>query len=299
MTSIISWSGADSHGTSSMYFASDSRISWDKTGKVAIDAVPKVMASTTQPEIFGFTGYVLLPYIALSQACTAIDCGLRGQEAEESADSKREWLSSRITKLARSHPKGTQYAFTVLYGIRTGSDVYISRKGKEPPVHSHDKPKARFDLYLLNWDGQSDNIEHKRYPASQTKSSILKLSGTGEESIKSAGKMWEESSSNGTSRTMFSSLCQSLKSCEDPQSGGAPQLVGMYRKGTARIFGVVTTAGPFFQGVRLEDPPGAAVEWRDELLRRVDSTGALIVGAKARDSDLEFMKFNEEKSRKG
>lgn len=285
MTSLIAWSGADPHGTASIYFASDSRISWDKRGNTVWDTAPKVLASMMQPEIFGFTGYALLPYVALSQACMAIDRGLRGVQAERSPDGKCDWLWDRIKTQTIMHPAGAAHSFNILYAVRTGSKVYIQRKGKEPPVHSIDEPKATFDLYVLSWDALGQKFSEKHYPVPHSQSSILKLSGTGETSVKNAHAVWEMSPARGTSRSMFSALCLSLKSGSDPQSGGAPQLVGMYRKGNGRTFGVVTPEGAFFQGVKFSDHPGDSVEWRDHLFRRVEFNGAILNGAKSRSSD--------------
>lgn len=289
MTSLIAWSGADTHGTASIYFASDSRISWDKLGKRVWDTAPKVLASTTQPEIFGFTGYALLPYVALSQACMAIDRGLRGAQDEKSPDGKCDWLWNRIKTQTKMHPSGADHSFNILYAIRTGSKAYISRKGKEPPAYSPDEPKATFDLYVLSWDASSEKFSEKHYGVPHSESSILKLSGTGETHVRNAHNVWEKSPGRGTSRSMFSALCLSLETGNDPQSGGAPQLVGMYRKGNGRTFGVFTSQGAFFQGVRFSDHPGDSVEWRDQLFRRVEFNGRLLDGARSRSSDSEWL----------
>jgi len=268
-----------------MYFASDSRISWDGTGRVVWDSAPKVLASMTQPEIFGYTGYALLPYAALSQACMAIDLGLRGPQSEKSPAGKCEWLWDRIKTQAKLHPTGAQHSFSVLYAVRTGSKTYIKRKRKDPPIHDPEKPKANFDLYVLSWDASLQKFSENHYPVPQVRSSILKLSGTGSDHVKSAHEVWEESPGRGTSRSMFSALCRSLKDGGDLQSGGPPQLVGMYRTGNAQTFGVVTTAGSFFQGVSFGDHPGDTVEWRDELFRRVNSAGMLLDGARSRPTE--------------
>ena len=50
MTSFIAWLGVDSRGPTSMYFASDSRISWDKVPGVW-DCGQKVFAANAGAEI--------------------------------------------------------------------------------------------------------------------------------------------------------------------------------------------------------------------------------------------------------
>ena len=276
MTSFIAWSGADTHGTSSMYFASDSRISWDKAGVNRWDTGAKVLASQNHPEVFGFTGYALLPFTVLTQARTAIDAGLRDPQAEKSADGKCDWLWDRIKEQTNAHPVGPDHDFTILYGVRTGTKTYIQRKGNEPPVHDDANPRATFTLYVLTWTASTEAFASARHPVPHACSSILRLSGTGAGGIQAAQDVWLESPGKGTSRTMFSSLCDALRSGADKQSGGAPQLVGLYRQGNGRTMGVVTQEGAFFQGVPFRSHPGEAVEWRDELFNPVDSTGTPI-----------------------
>lgn len=278
MTSFIAWSGADTHGTSSMYFASDSRISWDKSGVNRWDTGAKVLASRSHPELFGYTGYALLPFTVLTQACTAIDAGLRDPQAEKSADGKCDWLWERIKEQTFAHPVWPGHDFTILYGIRSGCRTYIQRKGKgnEPPVHEDSSPRATFTLYVLTWNAASKSFTSARYPVPHACSTILRLSGTGADGIQAAQDVWLRSPDSGTSRTMFSSLCDALREGGDKQSGGAPQLVGLYRKGNGRTIGVVTRAGAFFQGVPFRSHPGNAVEWRDELFNLVDSQGVSI-----------------------
>ena len=59
MTSLLAWVGVDSRHLSSIYLASDSRISW---GDVANwDFGRKLFASTKYPEIIGYVGDVLFP----------------------------------------------------------------------------------------------------------------------------------------------------------------------------------------------------------------------------------------------
>ena len=278
MTSFIAWSGADTHGTSSMYFASDSRISWDKSGVNRWDTGAKVLACRCHPELFGYTGYALLPFTVLTQAYTAIDAGLRDPQAEYSAEGKCDWLWNRIKEQTYAHPTSPDHDFTILYGVRTGTKTYIHRrgKGKEPPVHDAADPKATFDLYALYWNSIARTFQSAHYPVPHSCSSILRLSGTGAGNIRAAQEVWLQSPGKGTSRTMFSSLCDALRNGADNQSGGAPQLVGLYRQGPGRTIGVVTQEGAFFQGVPFRHHPGSAAEWRDELFNPVDSTGTPI-----------------------
>lgn len=158
------------------------------------------------------------------------------------------------------------------------SRTYIQRKGNcnEPPDHEETSPRATFTLFVLTWSAARKSFDSATYPVPHSCSSILRLSGTGADGIQAAQKVWLRSPGSGTSRTMFSSPCDALKEGVDKQSGGAPQLVGLYRKGNGRSIGVVTRAGAFFQGVPFRSHPGNAVEWRDELFNPVNSQGVPI-----------------------
>lgn len=59
MTLLASWAAIDTHGISSAYIVSDSRISWGN--KKYFDFGKKVFASKKYPEIFGYAGDVLFP----------------------------------------------------------------------------------------------------------------------------------------------------------------------------------------------------------------------------------------------
>jgi hypothetical protein len=59
MTTIVTWAAVDTHGVSSIYIASDSRISWGAT--TVWDSGRKTFASQDCPFVFGYWGDVLFP----------------------------------------------------------------------------------------------------------------------------------------------------------------------------------------------------------------------------------------------
>ena len=74
MTLLASWIGIDTHGPTSAYMVSDSRISWGMTRN--FDYGKKVFASSQYPEIFGYAGKVIFPSIVLAQLIEMIDAGI-------------------------------------------------------------------------------------------------------------------------------------------------------------------------------------------------------------------------------
>lgn len=68
MTSLAAWVAVDQRGPSSVYIATDSRISWrDQCGLVIrkMDNSRKTSASNSSPQIFGFVGDVIFPALQL------------------------------------------------------------------------------------------------------------------------------------------------------------------------------------------------------------------------------------------
>lgn len=253
MTTLLSWTGIDTHGPASIYIASDSRISWG--AKKTWDLGRKVFASRNEPEIFGYCGSVAFPIQILSQIVDLIDNGyycIRNMPYEE----KLEILRKEIERSYFSLPALQRGDCEILYATRV-----------------RDKMKSSFHAAKIIINKSSVSAEDIELPE---RSGIIACSGSGRSSLNSSYRMWidekhkEGNSRIRTSRSVFSSFCLSLKSQEDPFSGGAPQLAGVYRVGSAKNFGVIYNGKRFFGG--LEISPEASmndhVEWRNELFER-------------------------------
>lgn len=263
MTSFIAWLGSDSRGPTSLYFASDSRISWGNDPKTW-DTGRKLFATQTTPEIFGFTGSVLLPQAILTRTCDFIDRGFRSRENSNSPESRAEWLAAMVVSEVKAHPQKRLDDFSIFYGLRSGEGM---------PDRSH------FNLFHIHWSSREEAISTISVEIPLV-SSILKLHGSGTSSLKKWAISWKESDQGNTSRTMFSAFCDSMSSGEDKLTGGEPQLVGLYRNGNARVFGVVTKNGPSMEGSL--NPPiaiDADIEWRDALFQRVNRAGTPLKSA--------------------
>jgi hypothetical protein len=83
------------------------------------------------------------------------------------------------------------------------------------------------------------------------------------------------------SRAVFTGFCDSLISGEDPFSGGAPQLVGLYRNGSGMHFGTILRGKSYYRGLEAAQLSVPQIEWRNELFERCDSSGKRIEGAQA------------------
>ena len=128
---------------------------------------------------------------------------------------------------------------------------------------------ATFALFELSWE-PTKGWDTSMKPLPQ-KSDVAAIYGSGEASIKESVRRWRRSEAGGTSRSIFSAFCDSLKSGSDPATGGAAQLVGIYRQGTAKSFGVIYGKSRYLHGLCVDGSQYlGGVEWFNELFERCD-----------------------------
>lgn len=263
MTSLVSWVGVDSRGPASIYIATDSRISWG--GNSNWDAGRKVFASRSRPEVFGYVGDVLFPSLVLGQIADAI-------ESPETIDKPAaEARFARIANLIKSAfhslPASEKRDFKIAYARRFGQGM-----------------RADFRFFSLSWNAATSwTLLEEEVPP--TSGSIV-IWGTGANAVEVWEERWNRSSQGGTSRAIFSALCDAIDSGRDPRSGGAPQLVGLYRIGQARTIGVVHEGRPYVFGLEAEpaDHSTDGLEWRNHLFERCDVNGNRLVTAQPHHS---------------
>jgi hypothetical protein len=263
VTSFVSWLGADSRGPTSIYFASDSRISWGRD-PLAWDTGRKLFACRESPEIFGFTGYVLLPQSILARASEFIDRRIWPPLPSLSPTERAATLAVLTKKEVEAHMHPIAEDFSLFYAARSGEGM---------------PDRCGFQLFQIHCNARSREITvHPVLMPSV--SSVLLTHGTGAESINHWAARWQSSDQGGTSRAVFSAFCDSLSAKEDARSGGEPQLIGLYRHKNAQVFGVVTARGGSFEGILgVEVPRQAGIEWRDEAFQRVNPDGSLLKAA--------------------
>ena len=251
MTSFIGWIGVDSRGPASIYLASDSRISWGSP--TVWDSARKLFASVRYPELLGYIGDVLFPSQILGQIVDLIDSDVLFG-IDDSHEEKWQRFSTQINDSFASYPREKGRSFTVVYATRQGSGV-----------------SSVFHLATISWDPSAGWSQ--QWVVLPTTSGLITALGSGAESVEKWYSRWSRTGQAGTSRSVFSAFCDSLFSREDPYTGGPPQLVGIYRIGAARTFGVIYTGQANVLGL----PARAlgtlqSIEWRNSLFERCDGT---------------------------
>lgn len=261
MTTFAAWIGVDPRGPGSIYLASDSRISWGTA--LNWDRGRKVFASSNHPDILGYIGDVLFPSLALAQVTSAIDAGVMYSIVASPAERFKQ-IESSVKASFTLYPKNQRQPFAIIYATREG-----------------EFSNSVFHLYILSWNPLV-GWKGAEMPMPD-KSSTLCILGSGGTALSEWQTRWESSTESGTSRAVFSAFCDALYSDQDPRTGGAPQLVGVYRKGSGRVFGVIYDENPFLFGMRLEKDVASAssdLQWRNRFFERCDAQGRLIQGAK-------------------
>lgn len=249
MTSLIAWIGVDSRGPASIYLASDSRVSWDSGEKW--DFGRKVFASSRYPDVLGYYGDVLFTSQVLGQVISLIDSQSLF-EVDSTPESKFEAICSMVKQAHTKYPQKI---------LRTFSIVHCSRNGNGM--------SAKFMLFELSW--KPNKGWHYDVKPMPRKSDIIASYGSGTASILESVKRWKQSEVGGTSRSIFSAFCDSLTSGVDPATGGSAQLVGIYRQGAARTFGIVWRKRRYLHGLCVDGSKYlGGVEWFNELFERCD-----------------------------
>lgn len=259
MTSLIAWIGVDSRGPASFYMASDSRISWGAGGNW--DFGRKLFATRVFPDLFGYCGDVLFPSLVLGQFMALVDAGCLCSP-EASAEERHTAMVGMVRTSFEGLPPAVRRSFLILHCGREGEGM-----------------TARFQLWRSGWSprgGWEDTM--MTLPVGST---LVSAEGSGGETVLEYDRAWRGSQAGRSSRAVYSAFCDALKSARDPHSGGGPQLVGLYRKWPARLFGTICDDHQYLLGLPSPNttaPPG--IEWRNERFERCDPrTMTILPGA--------------------
>jgi hypothetical protein len=254
MTLLVAWAAVDTHGTSSMYIASDSRISWGN--EATYDRGRKVFAFQKYPDILGYCGDVLFPSLALNQIVDLADAGLLfGSNFD--ANDKFQAIVDKLNDLAREYPclhTGLEEnSLSVIHGSRHAStgDSFSCR------TISWSKKRG--------WSGETAPMPRQ--------SDVLFALGSGADTFSENLKRYKQGPTAGTSRAVFHCICDTLANTDEPTIGGPPQLVGIIRKpgSGALTYGTIHRGRRTFLGAHIDNLRNFdAVQWRNENFELCD-----------------------------
>lgn len=262
MTLIISWIGVDDKlegkSIASLYIASDSRYSWPNSKK--FDYGIKVFGSSIFPEIFGFCGDVLFSSIMFGQLIPQIDSGLLIDKEDTPSDKNKKILDYIKTSWEKYPKDNSTGSFTILYGTRNGKE---------------------FNLYKTSFN-KFKGLENKEIPLPKISTKVCS-EGSGKSEFDTNFLPYENKNHNDfeKSRGVYHCLDFTLKNIKDPATGGLPQIIGLFREGNSKIFGIVKDEIKYIYGKESSESINSSkIEWRNENFERIDpNTLKLIEGA--------------------
>ena len=130
---------------------------------------------------------------------------------------------------------------------------------------------SRFRLWQTSYKVATQRWTDKEHDLSQNHSCLAHLDGTGKNVIEKRRNDWVQTSAKSTSRAAIWAFCDALGSGEDQFSGGAPQLVGLWRKEPAQNFGFLWNGRRYLSGLEVaRNSSWDAVHWFNHLFERCD-----------------------------
>lgn len=252
---LVGWLGTQGSGPASVYLASDSRITWGSDGR-RWDAGRKLFALRNSPDLLGYCGDVLIASQILGQLAETADHHLlfdAGVPAEKRHERMLRLFEQALSQGHRVSPS----PFTVVHVARDHADKH-----------------AQFNIWFIHCAAGRLRDEHCGTidAANAGNSRRLLALGSGAEAYVDETIRWDASAQGHTSRAYFTALCDVLKRGEDLSSGGVPQLIGLYRNGNGRSFGIVHEGARHFNGLALSEAEDySSIEWRDETFQRINA----------------------------
>ncbi|WP_201628296.1 hypothetical protein [Psychrobacter maritimus] len=251
MTLLVAWTGADykkgGNKISSLYLASDSRISWGKAN--AYDHYQKVYGSNKYPDLFGFCGDVTFPTHILSQLISQIDNNLLFKDCDN-ADLKHAKVFAIVEKQLSLYPVEQKQKFTILHASRHNGE---------------------FKLFQIDYN----NICRTQEIILSNESKVVFAGGSGGSSFTDNLLRWKDDRHNnkGTTRGVYHCLIETLERLNDFSVGKSIQLIGLYRINNARIIGTTINNQRYLFGKEVEHSElYDNIEWRNEKFERISSS---------------------------
>ncbi len=254
MTALACWAtyrAGEVKAPSSIYIASDSRITWG-TPKSYWDGGRKIFTCRIEPHMFGYSGDVVFPSLALAQIVSAVDNGLLVFN-EASAAEKHSFVYESLKKSFQRRHSTPDQDFSILHAMRTGEDA-----------------NRTFSVWQITYGAKKK--EWQSVPLTiPTQTGIVAMLGSGKAVAKKHIDQWIKSDVGPRSSAFFSGFCDALFSGEDPHSGGAAQIGALNKGSHAQIIGFIDEGTRYLHG--LEMLPGKMLHriiWKDRQFQNTN-----------------------------
>ena len=253
MTSLAIAVSVDARGPCALYIATDSRITWETTTSKRWDAGQKTFAPVGYPDIFGFCGNAHFPPLALGQMIDLVNAGIIFR-ASDTAERRHQRAMEVVRRAVDNRCQAPITSFSIFHGARDGELM-----------------ASGFRAWKTQYASETEEWTDEELDLSDEGSYLAHLDGSGATTIRAYARKWRGTSAEGTSRAAFWAFCDALYSEKDGFSGGAPQLVGIWRKGAARQFGLLWCGKRYLCGVEVPaDARFDSVDWFNQRFERID-----------------------------
>ncbi len=199
----------------------------------------------------GYCGDAFFPTQILSQVIDMIDAQLLCPEGHSSADCIASIVRT-ISESLKNYGANPKPNFSIIHAMRIGI-----------------KMQSRFEVHKVDFShGNRGNPHFIKIPQD---SGVLASIVSGQTAFDASMSKWRRSDVQATSRAVFSAFCDALRDGIDPLSGPPPQLVGLYRIGGGRAFGVVWNRHRYFYGTEVAgDMSSRNIKWHNDLFELCD-----------------------------
>lgn len=257
MTLIVAWVSRDQDGPSTVYIASDSRLT---QGAAIWDHGKKVYASRTATWIFGFCGAALIVSQLVSQMVDAIDAGFipPQQRPDDGWEACRRYLESGLA------------GGTAFVGCQPSYVIGFRRLDN-----------GHFDggYFTIRTELKVD-FTHLRMDPNMKGSSIVKVLGTGAEVFgEIEAETREKNFRQCVSRVFFAAVCRAISRKCVTTVGGVPQLVSLRENGGGMTIPVFMGGKLWHQGIGVDSGTYTGDCYDDHFQQIDPQTLVLKVGA--------------------
>jgi hypothetical protein len=265
MTSLAAAIAVDQRGPSALYIITDSRITW-KGFAGQWDAGQKTYASQTSAHIFGFCGNASFPPSVIRQVIELMDIGLLTTNEDPAA------IHSQVVELLEKTLRTASHqffdGFSIFHGAREGELM-----------------SSKFRLWRTEYYQSTRKFYDGEIEMEKSRSCLVHIDGSGRSVVQNQSAMWDRSTAAGTSRAAMWAFCEALSSGTDRHTGGAPQMVGVWRKGPARRFGIVWNGKRYVAGIEVTPAEELRqIDWFNDLFERCDGiSGGRLKGASSHE----------------
>jgi hypothetical protein len=227
MTTVVRWGGSDQRRQSSIYLASDSKLTYPTKHELG----RKTFACKNAPYIFGFCGQAALPFTAIPKLVLELDRMYGGS---------MEITESIILAFVKNEINPAKRRYSNI------GDCHIMVCGR-----NGENMSASFFSYVITYTLNRDCVGIER-PDYLKKNNFYQAWGSGEGTSNSYNTAWEvNTDSGGFSRAIFSGFYDSICSCLDLYTLPPPQLVGIWATGAPIDFCLIWNSRIYQGGTRV------------------------------------------------